>query len=168
MLKLLIKSLLVTFFVALSAFVLPAGAQTIGARSQNTEDTDDGHGHDLTVDALVDWKAFDAKAPWHKVFALIRKDGHSMNRPFVLEIRAACREYASQDWSALKVGDQESLCGVDPSSLRLDGDAVVIEYVEPDAEFYKEQIGKRVKKIKQRCLKERKTLRLSLQHLCKP
>lgn len=168
MLKLLIKSLLVTFFVALSVFVLPAGAQTIGARSENTEPADDGHAHDLTVDALVDWKAFDAKAPWHKVFALIRKDGHVLNRPFVLEVRAACREYESQDWSALKVGEQESLCGVDPSTLRLEGDAILIDYVEPDAAHYKAQIEKRVKRVKPRCLKERKTLRLALKSLCAP
>lgn len=89
-----------------------------------------------------------------------------MNRPFVLEIRAACREYESQDWAALKVGDQESLCGIDPSSLRLEKDAVVVEYVEPDAAYYKSQIESRAKRIKQRCLSERKTLRLPLSRLC--
>ncbi len=165
----MIKSLMITVFVALCAFVLPAGAQSVGSSSENSVDADDGHAHDLQIDSIVVFKSFEVAAPVHRLFALIRKDGHAINRPFVLELRGACRgSFAESAWASLRVGDQESLCGVDPATLAYDSasGAVVLEYLEPDADFYKEQIGRKASKIKQRCLKERKVLRLPVARLC--
>lgn len=145
-----------------------AEAQVVKGFSENQVDADDGHAHDLKVDDLVGFKSFDVPSPVHRVFALIRKDGHLINRPFILELRASCEPFSGSNWATLKVGDSESLCGVDPKSLNYDAKTgeITAEYVEPDAEFYKEQIGRKTRNIKQRCLKERKTLRLPLARLC--
>lgn len=148
---------------------LSAQAQVLGPRSQNQEEADDGHSHDLQVNDLLTFKSFDVAAPVHRVFVLVRKDGHSINRPFVVEVRPTC-EKGVENWSILKVADSESLCGVDPQSIKYDPktNSVQIDYVEPDAQFYRDQISKKIKKIKERCLSERQTLSLPLDRLCRP
>lgn len=125
-------------------------------------------GHELTVDDIVSFKSFDVKPPVHKVFVLIRKDGHSMNRPFVIEVRPTCAPQISEEWAKFEVRDGSSVCGMDPKSLKYDSKAneIKIDYVEPDVAFYQSQIDSKVKKIKQRCLKERKTMSFSIAQLC--
>ena len=72
-----------------------------------------------------------------KVHVIVRKDGHVLAKPFIVEFRPEC-EGKVRDWKQLKVRDMESACKVDVASLKYSEakSEITIEIHDTDAEDY--------------------------------
>ena len=72
-----------------------------------------------------------------KVHVIVRKDGHVLAKPFIIELRPEC-DSKVRDWKQLKVRDMESACKVDIGSLKFSEakSEITIKLHETDAEDY--------------------------------
>jgi hypothetical protein len=112
-------------------------------------------------------KTFETEAQG-KVHVVIRKDGHVLAKPFIVEIRPQCKSKKT-NWRELRVADMESACKVEVESLSMavDRGEITIQIHDTDAEDYRRRSLRSPGRVVPKCLKQPTLFTVPLANLCR-
>ena len=149
---------------------LKSFAFTVAIGSAGSVFAHGGDSKNPSADDLVEAKTFgvaDKTKTKKSLHVVIRKDGHLIGKPFIIEIRADCRG-SGASWRKLEVGDMESACGVRRETLKYDPDnaSVQIEYFDTDADAFNEESLHARDPVSPRCETKTKTFQVKFSELC--
>lgn len=124
-------------------------------------------GETIDPTTLVKHDIFDIRGTKGRVHVLVHKNGHTLGKPFVIEIRPDCEGNA--DWNKLPVMDVESACEVSVSSTKINkaGNEIIVRIKGPDQKAYNSGDLKILKSKASICSKEIKEQRFDISSFCK-
>jgi hypothetical protein len=103
-----------------------------------------------------------------KIHVVIRKDGHVLAKPFIVEIRPQCKSKKTA-WREIRVADMESACKVEIESLSMavDRGEITIQIHDTDAEDYRRRSLRSPGRVIPKCMKQPTIFTIPLANLCR-
>jgi hypothetical protein len=116
---------------------------------------------------VIKHEVFDIKGTKGSVHVVIRNDGHTTGKPFLVELRPDCE--GNGDWTKLPVVDVESACEVAISSTKINksGSQIILNVKGPNQKAYNSGNLKVLKSNSPLCDPNPKQHRFDISTFCK-
>lgn len=116
---------------------------------------------------VVQHEIYDIRNSKAKIHVIVRNDGHTLGKPFVVEVRPDCK--GDGDWATLPVVDTESACDVSLGATKMNkaGNEIIITLRGPNKAAYNSGSLKVLKSEKPLCSSETKEQKFNLASFCK-